>query len=128
VPPLRAGVRLRSEQLGGGVACYPEDRLYEEVAYVAYHFHWSRDEVLSLHHRERHRWVEEISKINQKINQSAPAGGGAVSVPLDAGPDVDPEELERQQRRMRDIARFGVEPGVTHYHPDGGIEWVNPDL
>jgi hypothetical protein len=43
---------------------------------VAYHFHWSRDEVLSLTHRERHRWVKEISEINRKINQSSGAEGG----------------------------------------------------
>lgn len=35
-------------------------------------------------HRERHSWVEEISKINKKINQSAGAsgpkmGGGSAS-------------------------------------------------
>ena len=49
------------------------------MAYVAYHFHWTRDEILDLPHRERHRWVKEISKINKKINtstSSAPAGGG----------------------------------------------------
>ena len=51
------------------------------MAYVAYHFHWTRDELLDLNHRERHRWVQEISKINKKINRtsggsSAAAGGG----------------------------------------------------
>lgn len=43
------------------------------MAYVAYHFHWTREEILNLHHRERHRWVEEISRINQKINDAAGA-------------------------------------------------------
>jgi len=28
-------------------------------------------------HRERHQWVEEISKINKKINKQGGAGGGA---------------------------------------------------
>lgn len=28
-------------------------------------------------HRERHQWVEEISKINKKINKQAGAGPGA---------------------------------------------------
>jgi hypothetical protein len=27
-------------------------------------------------HRERHQWVEEISKINKKINKQAGAGPG----------------------------------------------------
>ena len=32
---------------------YATDRLYEEVAYVAYHFHWSLEEILDLEHPER---------------------------------------------------------------------------
>ncbi|MFN8503422.1 DUF6760 family protein [Kouleothrix sp.] len=52
---------------------YPLERLHEEVAYIAYHFHWSRDEVLALEHRERALWVERIAAINQQINQAAEA-------------------------------------------------------
>lgn len=48
---------------------YPLDRLYEEVAFVAYHFNWSHDEVLAMPHWERRRWCEEISKINEKMNE-----------------------------------------------------------
>jgi hypothetical protein len=48
---------------------YPLDRLHEEVAYIAYHFHWSRDEILNLEHRERQRWVNEIADINRRLNQ-----------------------------------------------------------
>ena len=46
------------------------------MAYIAYHFHWRREEILDLAHRERHRWVQEISKINKKINRSSQQGGG----------------------------------------------------
>ncbi len=46
---------------------YPSDALYEEVAYVAYHFHWSLDDILNLEHGERHKWIEAISKINQRL-------------------------------------------------------------
>ena len=46
---------------------YAIDRLHEEVAYVAYHFHWSRDEILGLTHRDRRRWVAEIGHINKRI-------------------------------------------------------------
>jgi hypothetical protein len=42
--------------------------LYEEVAFIAYHFHWSQETVLNLEHAERRRWVGEISTINQRIN------------------------------------------------------------
>jgi hypothetical protein len=47
---------------------YPLDRIYEEVAFIAYHFHWSPDEILNMEHRERKRWVEEISRINQQLS------------------------------------------------------------
>lgn len=48
---------------------YPSDRLCEEVAYIAYYFHWPYDQILGMEHRERQRWVAEIARINQTINQ-----------------------------------------------------------
>ena len=53
----------------GGVLGYPLDQVYEEVAYVAYHFHWPAHEVLDFEHRERQRWVQEIAKINRRLNE-----------------------------------------------------------
>ncbi|OEU82336.1 MAG: hypothetical protein BA865_06930 [Desulfobacterales bacterium S5133MH4] len=47
---------------------YPLDRLYEEVAFIAYHFHWSYEEIMNMEHKERQRWVEEISKINRQLS------------------------------------------------------------
>ena len=49
---------------------YPSDRLHEEVAYVAYHFHWPYHEIMQLDHRERQRWVTEIGTLNQRMNQA----------------------------------------------------------
>ncbi len=49
---------------------YPSDRLFEEVAYIGYHFHWSYDEIMGMEHRERQRWVGEIAKINKRIESS----------------------------------------------------------
>jgi len=46
-------------------------RLYEEVAYVAYHFHWPPDQLMALDHIERRRWVQQISELNLRINESA---------------------------------------------------------
>jgi hypothetical protein len=46
---------------------YATDRLYEEVAYVAYHFHWSLEEILDLEHPLRQRFVEEIGRINRRL-------------------------------------------------------------
>ena len=48
---------------------YPLDQLYQEVAFIAYHFHWSLDGILDMLHSERHRWIKEISAINQRINE-----------------------------------------------------------
>jgi hypothetical protein len=45
--------------------------LYEEVAYIAYHFHWPADSILNLEHAERHRWVKEIAGINRRLNDNA---------------------------------------------------------
>ena len=50
---------------------YPSDRLHEEVAYVAFHFHWQRDDILRLEHRERQRWVAVIARLNQRLTEQA---------------------------------------------------------
>jgi hypothetical protein len=42
---------------------YATDRLYGEVAYVAYHFHWALDDILDLEHADRRRFVAEINEL-----------------------------------------------------------------
>jgi hypothetical protein len=42
--------------------------LYEEVAYVAYHFHWSLDDILDLAHPVREQFVREIARINRRMS------------------------------------------------------------
>jgi hypothetical protein len=49
---------------------YPADRLYDEVGYLAYHFHWPPDVILDMEHPERLRYVAQAARL-------APAGGGA---------------------------------------------------
>lgn len=49
---------------------YPPELMSREVAFIAYYFHWPRDEILELSHRERRRWVEEISRLNEEVNQA----------------------------------------------------------
>ena len=49
---------------------YPLEQLYQEVAYIAYHFHRSLDALLEMEHRERHIWLREISRINREINSA----------------------------------------------------------
>ena len=48
---------------------YAAERLYEEVAYVAYHLHWSLDEILDLEHADRLRFVDEIASINRRLSE-----------------------------------------------------------
>lgn len=55
----------------GGVLGYPLKQLYEEVAFVVYHFHWPHDQVMKLEHSDRRRWVEEITSINRRINEES---------------------------------------------------------
>jgi hypothetical protein len=66
------------------------DKLYEEVGYVAYHFHWSKDEIEDLAHPERHRWVKVISEINQKINETQGGGGVGPMSRIPQGPPQRP--------------------------------------
>jgi hypothetical protein len=47
----------------------PSDELFEEVAYIAYHFHWPYDEIMRLEHPERRRWVAEIGQLNARLNE-----------------------------------------------------------
>ena len=42
--------------------------LYEEVAFVAYHFHWPPETIINFEHGDRLRWVKEISTINERKN------------------------------------------------------------
>ena len=67
MPQVCSRIRCGGE-CAGGVVGYPIKSLYEEVAFLAYHFHWAPEAVLNLEHNERRRWVEEISAINQRIN------------------------------------------------------------
>jgi hypothetical protein len=48
---------------------YASDRLHEEIAYVAYHFHWPLGELLDLEHHDRLRYVAEIDRINARMSR-----------------------------------------------------------
>lgn len=48
---------------------YASERLFEEIAYVAYHFHWSLEEILNLEHADRQKFVREISSINRRLSE-----------------------------------------------------------
>jgi len=48
---------------------YPLERIYEEVAFISYYFHWNHDQVLEMPHVERKKWCEQISRINRKLSE-----------------------------------------------------------
>jgi hypothetical protein len=48
---------------------YATDQLFEEVAYVAWHFHWSFEELLDLEHGVRRRLVDEIDQLNRRSDE-----------------------------------------------------------
>lgn len=52
------------------VATYPQEQLFQEIAYIAYHFHWPVDDILDMEHQERHVWLNEIARINREINEA----------------------------------------------------------
>jgi hypothetical protein len=64
---MRHRVRGGAER-DGGIVGYPLDQLHEEVAYLAYHFHWPLEQILTLEHADRRQWVEQVSKINRRLN------------------------------------------------------------
>lgn len=48
---------------------YAPDRLFEEVAYVAYYLHWPMDQILDMEHPIRSRMIDEIGRINEQLNE-----------------------------------------------------------
>jgi hypothetical protein len=71
LPQLRTPVR-GGDGPGGSLTAYPLDQLYEEMAFVAYHLHWSYEELMQIEHGERRRWCDQISRINRKLNDQPP--------------------------------------------------------
>jgi hypothetical protein len=51
---------------------YPPQLLREEMAFIAYHFHWGPEALFGLEHAERRSWCRAISQINRKLDGSPP--------------------------------------------------------
>ena len=47
---------------------YPQEQLYQEMTFLSYYLHWSRNDVMALSHLERRRWCSEVSAVNQKLS------------------------------------------------------------
>lgn len=48
---------------------YPVDKIYDEVAFIAYYLHWTHDDIMNMDHSERRKWCEKVSDINRKLNK-----------------------------------------------------------
>ena len=53
-----------------GILSYPLDRLNQEVAYIAYHFHWALDDILEMEHEATNLGGRDID--HQQGDQSKP--------------------------------------------------------
>ena len=45
---------------------YPEDALWDEIAYLAYHLHWDLDRLLDLVHADRARLIRSVAELNDR--------------------------------------------------------------
>jgi hypothetical protein len=42
--------------------------IFEEVAFIAYHFNWELESILDLEHAERQLYAGQISRLNERAN------------------------------------------------------------
>jgi hypothetical protein len=47
------------------------DRLYEEVHYLAFHYHWSEGEIMAMGRDRRHRYLDVLSDAIEALNDGA---------------------------------------------------------
>ena len=45
------------------------NELWQEISYLAYHFHWDLDRLLDLEHGDRIRLLQEVSDLNERAWQ-----------------------------------------------------------
>lgn len=53
---------------------YPEQALWNEVAYLAYHLHWDLDRLLDLQHPDRIRLINLVATMNDRAWEMARHG------------------------------------------------------
>jgi hypothetical protein len=45
---------------------YPEESLWDEITYLAYHLHWDLDQLLDLAHADRARLIRSVAELNDR--------------------------------------------------------------
>ena len=53
---------------------YPNEELWDELAYLAYHLHWPWQELLDLEHSDRQRLVSGVADLNERAWEEARSG------------------------------------------------------
>lgn len=53
----------------------PEEELWQDIAFLAYHLHWDLDALLDLEHRDRARMVTAVAALNQRAWQAVRTHG-----------------------------------------------------
>ena len=49
----------------GGLVSYPAADLQAEVAFLSMQVHWTLEEILTLEHRDRNRWIDQINDLTE---------------------------------------------------------------
>jgi hypothetical protein len=55
---------------------YPDEALWQEIAYLAYHLHWQLDDLLDLEHLDRVRMVRAVVSMNDRAWEAVRQHGG----------------------------------------------------
>lgn len=53
---------------------YPEEALWDEIAYLGYHLHWDFDQLLDLAHQDRARLIRSVAALNDRAWEAARRG------------------------------------------------------
>lgn len=53
---------------------YPEEPLWDELIYLAYHLHWDLDDLLDLQHADRARLVRGVAELNERAWEAVRRG------------------------------------------------------
>ena len=53
---------------------YPTEAIWQEIAYLAYHLHWSMDDLLDLEHLDRVRMVRAVASLNERAWEEVRGG------------------------------------------------------
>ena len=51
------------------MSLYPQERLYQEMAFLAYYLHWSDEALMALDHWERRRWCQRGVRNQQEAQR-----------------------------------------------------------